>query len=182
MSDAALLEGAAGDPARVGEFYARYEAPILGYLLRHTGNPEVAADLAAETFADVVAQCRRGTRIREPRAWLYTLARGKLVDYQRRGRVADRARRRIGLERLAWTDDELDRVVAVASMADESRLSDAMGSLPPEQRAAVVARVVDGRDYADIAADQHASEAAIRQRVARGLARLRAALTKEKTS
>lgn len=154
----------------IGELYVEHEAAVLGFFLHRTRDPETAADLAAETFADAVAQMRRGTQVREPRGWLYTIARGKLADYQRRGYVADRARRRIGLERLAWTDDELERVVATASLP---HLEDALAALPADQRAAVVERVVDERDYREIALSQHTTEVVARQRVSRGLARLR---------
>src|SRR5919106_831123 len=97
LSDRELLDRAASEPDRIGEFYSRYEAIVLAYFLRRVRDPEAAADLAAETFAAVVWQCHRGVVVREPRAWLFSLAHGKLVDYLRRGRVADRARRRIGL-------------------------------------------------------------------------------------
>ena len=56
------------------------------------------------------------------------------------------------------------------------RLEAELAGLPPEQRAAVEARVVDEQLYADIARDEDVSEAAVRQRVARGLRSLRARL------
>jgi DNA-directed RNA polymerase specialized sigma24 family protein len=31
--------------------YRRFERPILGFFMRATGQPDLAADLAAETFA-----------------------------------------------------------------------------------------------------------------------------------
>jgi DNA-directed RNA polymerase specialized sigma24 family protein len=45
--------------------------------------------------------------------------------------------------------------------------------LPPRAREAVEARVVDERDYPDIARDLRCSEAVARKRVSRGLAALR---------
>jgi RNA polymerase sigma-70 factor, ECF subfamily len=45
--------------------------------------------------------------------------------------------------------------------------------LPRDQRAALRARLVDGRAYGDIAGAEGVSEAVIRQRVSRGLAGLR---------
>ena len=157
----------------IGEFYARHEGEVLAFFLRRTRDAETAADLAAETFAEVVAQARRGTDVREPRAWLYALARGKLADFQRRGYVAERARRRIGLERLEWSDDELERVLATGSGPD---LEQARAALPDEQREAVVGRVVDERGYGELARAQDTSETVVRQRVHRGLARLRSLL------
>jgi DNA-directed RNA polymerase specialized sigma24 family protein len=48
-----------------------------------------------------------------------------------------------------------------------------MRSLPSEQRHAVLARVVDERPYAEIAAQMSCSELVARQRVSRGLKNLR---------
>ena len=50
--------------------------------------------------------------------------------------------------------------------------------LPPEQREAVRARVLDERDYADIARELHTSELVVRKRVSRGLATLRTHMEK----
>jgi RNA polymerase sigma factor (sigma-70 family) len=173
LSDRELLARATSEPGRIGEFYVRYEATVLAFFLRRVGDREAAAELAAETFAAVVWQCHRGVAVREPRAWLFSLAHGKLIDYLRRGRVADRARRRIGLERLDWSDEELERVEEVAARVPARELVDALAALPDEQRIAVLERVVGEQEYSRIAARRGTSEAVMRQRVHRGLARLR---------
>ena len=52
-------------------------------------------------------------------------------------------------------------------------------ALPSDERAAVRARIVDERDYADIAAELECSESVVRKRVSRGLARVRQQLSTE---
>ena len=49
-----------------------------------------------------------------------------------------------------------------------------MDELPGDQREAITARVIDERDYSEIAKDLRCSEAVVRQRVSRGLGALRA--------
>ena len=49
-----------------------------------------------------------------------------------------------------------------------------LSGLPEDERQAVQAHVIDGRDYAEIAAAAVISEPAARMRVSRGLGRLRA--------
>ncbi len=106
--------------------------------------------------------------------WLYGIAAHKLADSRRRGRVEDEARRRLTLEPLVIDDDDLARVEALASSGMEgTALDTAMRSLPPEQRDAVLARVVDERSYAEIASEMSCSELVVRQRVSRGLKTLR---------
>jgi DNA-directed RNA polymerase specialized sigma24 family protein len=69
--------------------------------------------------------------------------------------------------RLSESDAEMIRLLgddaAVAMLAE----------LPPDQREAVTAHVVEDRGYPELAASLHTSEAAVRQRVSRGLATLR---------
>jgi DNA-directed RNA polymerase specialized sigma24 family protein len=56
--------------------------------------------------------------------------------------------------------------------ASQSGYLSGMEKLSPVERMAVKARVIDERDYADIAADDDSTEATIRQRVSRGLNKL----------
>ena len=49
--DEQLLAATPTTPAAFAIFYRRHEAAVLGYFMRRSGNAELAADLAAETFA-----------------------------------------------------------------------------------------------------------------------------------
>ena len=60
------------------------------------------------------------------------------------------------------------------------RLVDMIDELPGDQSAALRARFVQGRSYAQIAGAQQATEGAIRQRVSRGLASLRRRVKEER--
>ena len=68
------------------------------------------------------------------------------------------------------TDDDIARIDALAEATVVVELLD---ELPEDQRAAVVARVMDEREYAEIAVDEGVSETVVRKRVSRGLAGLR---------
>jgi RNA polymerase sigma-70 factor (ECF subfamily) len=74
---------------------------------------------------------------------------------------------------LELTDAALERVEAVA---DSAVALAALSELPADQRAAVQARVVEERAYAEIARAARTSESVIRKRVSRGLAGMRAKL------
>jgi RNA polymerase sigma-70 factor (ECF subfamily) len=176
-SDADLLAGiAARDPQAFSAFYRRHLRLVLATLARETGDREAAADLAAEVFASVmVAAPRYQARQDTANAWLLGISRNVLGHSRRRGRVDDRARRRIGVQAMVLGDSDLERVDAAL---DEGRLdvSELMHALPALERSALVARIVDERPYAEIAAQFQCSETAVRKRVSRGLARLRAQL------
>jgi RNA polymerase sigma-70 factor (ECF subfamily) len=103
-----------------------------------------------------------------------------MLDAFRRKRVEDSARRRLGMAAITIADDDLAELEARLDLAQhEEWLREALASLPADQRAVLLARVVDERDYAEIAAEVSCSQAVVRQRVSRGLASLRAQFSEE---
>jgi RNA polymerase sigma-70 factor (ECF subfamily) len=168
-SDDELLT--AGGPDGFAVFYRRHVEAILRYHARWARDAEVAADLTAETFAAALEGKHRFTPGGPPaRAWLFGIAVKKLADYHRRGYAEDRARRRLGMERVEPTDADLRWI---ESLAGDVEVAEFVDELPDDQRLAVTARVVEERDYEDIAAELQISTAGVRKRVSRGLAVLR---------
>jgi RNA polymerase sigma factor (sigma-70 family) len=159
-----------GEPAAFGLFYKRRVHDVLGYMMRRTGDPEVAADLTAETFAAAIVARRRFRPGGPPAgAWLFAIAHRKLVDYQRRGRADERARRRLDMERRAVAGED----AALIRLLGEETATRWLDELPAEQDAAIRAHVLDDRPYLELAHEYGTSEAAVRMRVSRGLATLR---------
>jgi RNA polymerase sigma-70 factor (ECF subfamily) len=138
----------------------------------------VTADLAAEVFAAafLVARRFRPRGDGSARPWVLGIARNKLLESRRRGRVEDRARRRLGFEPEALDDGDLARVDELAAGEGRAVLA-LVEELPERQREAVRSRVLEDREYAEIARDLNCSELVVRQRVSRGLSRLREQLT-----
>jgi RNA polymerase sigma factor (sigma-70 family) len=175
--DDELLAATIGEPEAFGTFYRRHVRAVLAYLVARTGRPDVAADLCAETFATALEQAERYDPARAPaRAWLLAIARSRMLDSFRRGRVEDRARRRLAMPPRSLTDADLERIEELADASRGLDVESLVAELPPEQRDAVLARVVDERDYGDIAAQLEVSQSVVRQRVSRGLAHLRTRL------
>jgi RNA polymerase sigma factor (sigma-70 family) len=167
-SDEDLL--AASDGESFEALYLRHAQRMLGYFARRTRDAELAADLAAETFAAALAARRRyRPEAGSASAWMFGIAAKKLADAQRRGYAERRARRRLGMDRIELTDADIARIESFAGL----EASTLVEVLVTEQRHAVTAHVIDGRDYADIARELDVSEAAVRKRVSRGLAALR---------
>lgn len=122
----------------------------------------------------MVSDCRRFDPERgSAPGWLFEIAEHKLLDSLRRAKVESSARVRLRHEPLTLHDSDLERVEALASGGNAKRLAALLAQLPAQQRDAVSARVLNERSYAEIATELKCSEAVVRQRVHRGLSRLR---------
>ena len=163
--------GLRGDPrVSFAGFYQRYEGPVLSYLLRRVHDPELAADLAAEAFAAALQSWLEGPPPVEQEApWIFMIARSKWIDSWRRGRVEESARQALGMRPVALEDAELERIAAIG----EGPLVRLLMNLSDDQRRAVEARILDDRDYDEIAAELRCSSQVVRKRVSRGLKALR---------
>jgi RNA polymerase sigma factor (sigma-70 family) len=176
-SDADLLVGSIDDVDRFGELYDRHVEAVLAFHYRRVRCAATAADLTAETFAAAFTSRHRFRDTGAPaRAWLFTIARRQLSHFQRRERVADRARRRLGVSLdLALDDGDVERIEALADLAPLRRdLAAALDALPAGQADAVRLRVAEDLPYPEVARRLGCSEDAARARVSRGIARLTA--------
>lgn len=180
-SDEELLAATSRQPEAFGAFYRRHERAMLVFFLRRTPTPELAADLSAEVFAAALASSSRFRPGKAPAvAWLYAIANNKLSTSRKRGRVEERARKRLEAEPLILTDDALERVEALADTERSAEVvRELLAQLPSDQHDAVRSHLLEDRDYGDIARDLQCSQAVVRQRVSRGLKTLRIGLDKE---
>jgi RNA polymerase sigma factor (sigma-70 family) len=174
MDDASLLKAtAAGDADAFALFYRRHLPLVVGFAARMTRDREAAADLVGEVFAAALAGCARYQPTHVSAApWLIGIAQNKVRESQRRGRVQDAVRQRLQMRPIELGEDDLERVDALAS-ASYSDLLAAVQSLPEHERDAVRARIVEERDYWELAERLRCSESVVRQRVSRGLRRIR---------
>ncbi len=167
-SDAELLgagDGVVGDAFDV--FFRRHHPAVLRFLAGRASDTASALDLSAEVFAAAYLGRRRfDPELGPARAWLFGIAARTLAGAERRGRREMAARRKLGIERVSFTDAALEEAEA---LIDATRIVD---GLPVVERDAVMARVIHDRDYTEIAAAANVTPATIRKRVSTGLAKL----------
>ena len=153
-------------------FYAAYSNRVLAYHARRVLDPEVAFDLMSETFAKALERRRqfRGSSAEEEQGWLFTIARSELSHYWNTGRVERAALERWSINVPPLSDDEHDRIEALAELSGlDERLAEALALLPEAQRRAVQLRVVEERSYTEVASAMGVTEVTARARVSRGL-------------
>jgi RNA polymerase sigma-70 factor, ECF subfamily len=143
-------------------FYEVALPRVYGYLLRRCGSVSVAEDLTQETFLAAVGELRKGRVADDPIAWVFGIARHKLLDhYRREARRPATGSERTGLEPAAADGDE--RALA------------ALEAVPPAQRIALVLRHADGLSVPEVATALGRSVEAVESLLARGRAGFRRA-------
>src|SRR5687768_263438 len=118
-----------GDPHDFAAFYRRHARWVAGFHMRRVGDPELAADLTAETFAAALrarSRYRPGDGSASP--WLHRIAHNLLVDAVRKRQAEARAQQALGMQRVPLTAEDHAEFMALAVVED----------LPDEQRRAVI--------------------------------------------
>jgi RNA polymerase sigma factor (sigma-70 family) len=141
-------------------FLERHRDAVYRFLVFSVG-PDAADDCLQETFTAALRAYPRLTDGSNLRAWALTIAHRKAIDAHR-----SRGRRPVPLPELP------DQAAPAVSLPDPG-LWDAVGKLPPKQRAAIVLRFVSDLSFRQVGSILDCSEAAARQNVHEGLARLR---------
>jgi RNA polymerase sigma-70 factor, ECF subfamily len=140
--------------SEVERIFREHGEHMLRTLLAFSGDPEVAREAVAEALAQAL---RRGSALREPLAWTwrtaFKVARGEL-----------KRRRAVG-------GAHYQRPYEIPEPAVD--LVQALRSLSPSQRAAIVLHHVADRPVREVATILGTSQAAVRVHLSRGRRRLR---------
>jgi RNA polymerase sigma-70 factor (ECF subfamily) len=174
--DDLIAAAQAGSQGAVVELYHRHRHMVIGYVLRMTGNRDLADEVFASTFAAFFAALPRYQSRGRLAAYLLRIARGRLADEAR-------ARSRIGRPLPNWgaedtTETEpIDFAQGPFDVAAKSELAGRAGMalqrLPELLREVVVLRIYEGLDYASIAVIVGACETTVRSRMRYALQALR---------
>jgi RNA polymerase sigma factor (sigma-70 family) len=166
---------ARSDPATFAEVYVEYHEQVLRFFARRTLDPETAFDLMAETFAEMFAGIAafRGDTEEQGRARMWTIARHQLFRWRERGEVERRSLQRLGVPVPSLGPVEYERIEDLADLQRlRPQLERALSELAPDQRDAVRQRVIEHREYEDIARRAGVTAQVVRARVSRGLRQL----------
>lgn len=171
-TDAELLADTADPAESFAAFYRRHANGVLRFVASRGADAETAADVVSETFIAALKQRSRYRSTHDSaRLWLLGIAVRRLGDVRRQEQ-----RERARAERMgehASVLSQADYATYEALLARGTVALDALADLPDDERLVILARVVDGQEYAEIAKAFGLKEPAVRKRLSRGLGRLR---------
>ncbi|WAE52577.1 sigma-70 family RNA polymerase sigma factor [Stutzerimonas frequens] len=140
--------------------YADHHGWLNGWLRRQLGCNQRAADLAQDTFVRVLSKDQDMAAIREPRAYLHTIAKGLLINHWRRRQIEQAY-----LEALALQPEPVVPSPESQALIVETLLQiDAMlMRLPTRVRSAFLMSQLHGMTYAAIASELGVSERMVKK-------------------
>jgi RNA polymerase sigma-70 factor (ECF subfamily) len=155
--------------------FARYHGEIYGFLARMVRDPELAADLAQDTFVKAYRAFDSLDDPEKARAWLYSIANRAALDELRHRRV---------LRFVPWsgesrgTSPSAEATVLHGQMSGE--MERALARLPPRQRSALILAEIQDLTGLELAAAMNSSHIAVRALLTRARDNLREALVDER--
>jgi RNA polymerase sigma-70 factor (ECF subfamily) len=147
--------------------YRQYVLRIYRYVMARVGDRVEAEDLTSQVFLEALKEADRLMDIKNLPAWLFTIARNKVVDSYRRDK--DEASIEEIAEPAAEHGDLLAQVIA-SEKSDE--LHCVLKRLPPDQLELLQLRYAGGLSYRQIGESTGKSEAAVKMSIHRLLDKL----------
>jgi RNA polymerase sigma-70 factor (ECF subfamily) len=164
-----LAAAQGGDEEAFAVLWRHLQPAVLRYF--QVVAPQAAEDLAADTWVSVI---RRLGRFRGDerafRAWVFTVARPRAIDWQRQ--AARRPTNLVTAERLAERPAPDDPVVQVLEGQSTRAALALLAELPADQAEVVALRVLGGLEVAEVARIVGKRPGTVRVLAHRGLRRL----------
>ena len=159
-----LISQAVKDPQAFDDLYRRYIDRIYVYHLARTSSQEEAEDLTSQTFLAALEGISGYRRQGSFAAWLFSIARRKLVDHYR-------LPKNVPLEAVKISMSNLEE--AIDHRLTMQQISQALLSLAPDRMEALLLRVFGQLSAAETGLVLSKSDGAVRTLVYRALQDLR---------
>jgi RNA polymerase sigma-70 factor (ECF subfamily) len=177
VDEKALVQRASqGDKQALGELYELYVDDIYRYMLYRTSNNQVAEDLTSEVFASVITSIENYEDRGLPfGAWLFSIARARLVDHWRKTKPRDR-------QTITFSKD-VEEFLIGSSPEERFRyqaLLDSLNYLTEAEREVILLRFAVGLSNPEIADVVPRNSNAVKSMIYRALKKLRRVLSERR--
>jgi len=157
-----IAEMTAEQDQQIAETVERERSRLRNFIRKRVPDREDAEDILQDVFSELVEAYRLMKPIEQVGAWLFRVARNRIIDRFRKRREEPSSKRVaedgevLMLEELLPSPDAgPDAAYARSILLGE--LEDALEELPAEQRAVFVAHEIEGRSFKQLAAESGVS-------------------------
>ncbi|MEH0876374.1 sigma-70 family RNA polymerase sigma factor [Pectobacterium cacticida] len=149
----------------VQQIYQDHHTWLQSWLRRRLGCSQQAADLAQDTFLRLLCQ-RQDERIREPRAWLTTVAHGLVVNHWRRKEIEHAYLRVLAEQEFTFSPSLEHQAMVVDALLVIDRM---LATLPSKVRQAFLLVHLEGLTYRQVAERLAVSERMVKKYMAQAM-------------
>lgn len=142
--------------------YNNHHNWIYSWLCKKLGSPHDAADLAQDTFVTVL-QKKIPAEVKEPRAYLTTIAHGLMVNYYRRQSVEQAYINALSQLPESVYPNEEDRLLLLETL---QQIDAMLNALPEKVKKAFLLSQLDGMRYKEIAVALDVTERTVKRYMA----------------
>ena len=153
------------DATLAASLFTGHQGWLLQRLLLRLRNRAEAEDVASETFVRVL-HAGRLAAIREPRAYLTTVARRLLIDHYRRQSLEQAWLATLAQLPAPTAPSVEERLLILETLQQIDAMLDGLGA---KVRTAFLLSQLEGMAYADIAARLHVSERTVKRYMVQAL-------------
>jgi len=164
-SDKELIKSARKDPTQFALIFEKYGDRIFSYLFSHTRHQQEAEDITAQTFLVAMESIQQYRGDGHFCAWLFWIARNKLMDYFRQSRHVS------SLEKIE-IPVSCDSLGGLIRDEEIFKLSELLKSLPDEDQELLRLRFVGEMSFPEMSVLLGKKEDTIKKSVYRLIAKL----------
>lgn len=151
---------------RFAEMYNQYADDIYKYIFVHVRDVELAEDITADTFTSAWKNIATFDN-RQPRAWLYTIARNRMNDHWRKKQTIPLDEDIEIVSEADLFEDIVDKKIQL------KRVISALNTLPEDMKSIVTLRFMQGMSAKETAKILRMSEGNVRVMQYRALKKLK---------
>jgi RNA polymerase sigma factor (sigma-70 family) len=160
MKQALSMGWMADQDRRISEAFTREQGRLRNFIRKRVANTGDAEDILQDVFYELVEAYRAMVPVEHTTAWLFRVARNKIVDLFRKKKPAASINEAVNASEdgeslaiedlLPSPDAGPEAAYARAVLLDELEL--ALEELPEDQREVFVAHEIEGRSFKELAA------------------------------
>jgi RNA polymerase sigma factor (sigma-70 family) len=145
----------------ITEAVEQQRSRLRNFIRQRVTDPDDVEDILQDAFSELVEAYRLMKPVREAGAWLFQVARNRIIDRFRKKRTeaisdvsvpAEEDDETLTIEDLLPSSDGGPEAAYWRSVLLEE-LAQAMAELPEDQRAVFIAQEIQGRSFAELAAE-----------------------------